>query len=461
LKSFLIFTGLYGFTAALNKIIGFIILLFLAKILSPNDFAEYGILIALQQGIVMFGSAGVIETVISRLKPDLDNKQLFSNALISFVSLTLLISLIAMSYLTFSNHGSLKNLYLYTLVILGGIFLSIISFKSQIYRIQQNHIKSIYYSFITSFLSVVFAGFFFKIYKTISSYFLGTIIGVLVPMIFLEYFNKPYFKNRLDISQICNILISSIPYLLLVLLTWLSGSGNNYIIKFIFTSKEIAKYTFLLSLCSIMLMVASALNQVWGPKFFNYVKELTFAAAEKKASFFYFTLNSLLGIFGGGFIIYYHIFLNLIGGNLILYQGMELELSLMFLTYVITTPWWHCYNHFLVSGLGAELLKTAIISSSLALLFTIILMLSFGQIGIFIAVPSQILIRSISIMYYSKKKWNVRFNWYGILIGALFLFIGVILSKVNIIFSTLSFATISVFLLLYLKNTYHLKYKNL
>lgn len=456
MKNFLFFTGLYGFTAALNKVIGFIVLLFLAKILTPDDFAEYGILIALQQGIVMFGSAGIIETVISRLKPDHDNKKMYLSALISFISLTVIISTITMLYLSFANHNVSKNLYL--LVILGGILLSIISFKSQVYRIQQNHLKSIYYSFITSFISIVFAGLFFIIYKTISSFFLGTIIGALVPMIFLEYFNKSNFNNKLDLVEVSNILISSIPYLLLVLLTWLSGSGNNYIIKYFFSSREIAKYTFLLSLCSIMLMVASALNQVWGPKFFNYVKELTFKEVESRAGFFYLLLNSLLGILGGGFIIYYHVFLNFIGGNLILYQGMELELSFMFLTYIITTPWWHCYNHFLVSGLGTKLLKIGIISSLIALFFTIILMLTFGQIGIFIAVPSQIMIRSAAIMYYSKKKWNVSFNWHGIIIGVLFLFIGVILSKFNIILSTLSFITISFMLIFYLKKMYFSKY---
>ena len=461
MKSFFIFSGLYGITAAILKLAGFVLFIWIAKILTVDEFAQFGILLAIQQGLVVFGNAGVIETTIGKLKDiqsSYDKEHLYKSSLMAFILLTIGASIIV-GFSIFSLTKQSESFHTYVVVILSGALLGLVSFKSQLYRIDEIHSRALLYSFIPALGGVVGSGICVFIFATTSSFFYGTVLGVFIPLLFLEKKFRSPEKVFFNKSESFNILIKAIPYLAIAIMSWLSGYGNNYIIDEFFTSGEVAKFTFLLSLCSIMLMLASALNQVWGPRFFKLIFRMPFTEVENRSKTFYYILNHLLGILGGFVVIMYPFFITLVGGNVLFYYDMTLELSLMFSAYIFTTPWWHCYNHFLSQGLGSSLLKISLITSSIGLFSTIMLMWLLGPIGIFIGFSVQILIRSIGILYFSKRKWEIDISLIGIIIGLGLIFIGYFISIADLGFS-LSIVVFVIFAIISLLFNYK-KYKQI
>jgi hypothetical protein len=63
-----LFAAAYALSAAVQKGAGFVIIMWLGRVLSVDNYARLGLLMALQAGLTAMASAGVVEAVIGLLR---------------------------------------------------------------------------------------------------------------------------------------------------------------------------------------------------------------------------------------------------------------------------------------------------------------------------------------------------------------------------------------------------------
>jgi O-antigen/teichoic acid export membrane protein len=207
------------------------------------------------------------------------------------------------------------------------------------------------------------------------------------------------------------------PFAVIALVGWLGGYGNNYLIQLILPSVEVARFTFVLSISSIMLLVATALNQVWNPTFYRITHERTVVEVEAKNRRFYRAQAAVLGLVGAVVVLSFPLAIRAVGGNLMAYESSRAELALLLGTYIVQSPGWHCQNYFLAYGRGSELMRICMTAGGLAIVTTAALMLSLGPMGIYLGVFSQAAARTAGTVYGARRRWPVRVSWGGVVIG--------------------------------------------
>src|SRR5262249_49426207 len=149
-------------------------------------------------------------------------------------------------------------------------------------------------------------------------------------------------------------------------------------------SAEVARFTLALSIASTLLLVAGAVNQVWAPRFYRLICERPFAEVERKNSNFHRLLAIALSLVAGLVLIVFPYVFDVLGGNLVAYRNMRVELALLLAAYVMLTPWWHCQYHFLSHARGRSFLNTTLTTSAVGLAVLLVLIRAVGPIGIYV-----------------------------------------------------------------------------
>ncbi|MGA2399112.1 MAG: lipopolysaccharide biosynthesis protein [Steroidobacteraceae bacterium] len=432
MRRLIAYSALYGTTAVAQKLLGFVVFLWLAKVLPLSEYAQFGLLYALQQALTTLGSAGVVEALIGESKEHprpKDREHLTATANLAFLFLLLPCAGIALlgwnlngahvAFDTLSYHGAVAC----------GLVLAITSFQSQLVRLSENHALSVLLTSAPVCGSLVGAFIACVSRQTLGSFFVGSALGSLIVSALLWVFPRNTWKLAFDRTILRRIAVAALPYFVIAGLGWLSGYGTNYLIGLMLHSADVARYTFALSLSSTLLLVAGALNQVWCPRFYLLARTRTFDELEGQNQRFYKVLGGALGFAGGMVAILLPWLTRLVGGNLRNYANMSVELSLLFSAYVILIPWWHCQNHFVAHNMGRTILRVVVSTSIAGVLCLLLLMWRFGSLGVYIGFLVQMLLRSIAIIFESRKHWPIRLDFSGILAGLGMLAAGFLVSS--------------------------------
>jgi len=426
------FAALYTGSAALLKLAGFIFFLWLARTLSVEDYANWGLLYAVQTALTSFGLVGIIEAVVGLLRnhrsPDEQKRLLAAGNTAFLVTLAASVALALVVWVMFAGHSQISGLTLSS-VLGAGALLAYSSLQAQLVRLEERHFASLCFSFFlpaAGFLGS-FAAFFFE--RTVESFFWGACAGLTTSMVG-TWLCRMGFHGRSRMADARPILLRVTPFITVAFLGWLSGYGNNFVIKLFFDSSEIARFTFAMAVSSVMQLVASALNQVWSPRFYRITQEMPFEHVEQKNHDFFRLQGIVLGATGGAVIALYPSLIKLVGGNLAYYQSMDVELLLLFSAYLILSPWWHCHNYFLAYDKGSIVMKIVLMTSIVGVVLWLILMWALGPIGIYVGFFTQMLTRSVGILLVARTYWPVRTSWDGVLSGVVIMFIGFAASRV-------------------------------
>jgi len=385
--------------------------------------------------LTTFALAGIVEAVIGSLKDHQVPEQrawLFANAQVAFLLETICAIVFALLVLIFFFDGSNLSMLTYASVLCGGTFLALASFHTQIVRLEEKHLLSVLFLFAPAFGGFIggFVAVFFE--RTAGAFFIGSAAGILLPLLGLSV-SHPYYKLVVVRSrEIRKILWRAAPFIGIAILGWLGGYGNNYIIDYIFMHDDVAKFTFALSLSSVMLLISVSLNQVWSPRFYRMIHERPFKEVERYNRTFFRLVSLVLGFVGGMVIVVFSWVLALFGGNLLAYQYMNLELSLLFAGYVVLIPWWQCCNHLLAHAMGTSMLNITLITSAIGICVWVVLMYLLGSIGIYLGFFIQMIVRSIGIFLAARRNWPVNVSWAGILTGLFMISIGFVFASLSI-----------------------------
>lgn len=419
-KTILSYAVLYAGSAALLKLVGFISFLYLAKVLSTVEYAEFGLMYSLQTAIITFSMAGVIEYTIAHMHRKRNSfNDVFKVANTIFLILVALVVLIIFIFysLNFTYTINTSNALL-AAVVINSVLLVYALFKSQIERLTENHKKSLIYGFVIPFVGMLCGLSCFYFFKNLFSFFAGSSFGLLISI--LPSLKRISFGTRFDILILKVALIGCLPFIGMAFFNWLSGYGNNQLLDIFFEEEAIAVFTFLFSISALMQLVATALNQVWSPRFYKITHIDPFNFVESKNQKFFKFMTLCLSVVGALLIYSLPFISGLIGGNTNVYSENQHFLIFLVAGYVVLGPWWHCQNYFLAYNKGGELFNLTIISSLIGVCISLILMSTLGEIGVYIGFFIVMLIRALLIVRKSKKYWNLRVSW-GSVFGGLFI----------------------------------------
>jgi O-antigen/teichoic acid export membrane protein len=412
----------YFSSSVISKVTTYLITIYFASSLTSDQYGVWGLLYSFQTGIVMFSTTGIIESIVvlsNERKMCGSNKKIYYASYFFFILIFIFLFILVNSYFFFFDYSQKIELKQLILIFIFSGFLAAYSLLAQIFRLEENHYRSLKFSFFIPFVSTLIGLIFFYFDRSVFTYLLGLLF---LPIInFIIDLNSLKRRISIIIKQgkiyFSYFFYRVIPYFVNSIFGWLSGYGMNLIIIFIFNSQEVARFTFILSTSSVMQLLATSFNQVWSPKLFSLVKEDRLKEAEISNSKYTIILTLLLVLFAFLVLLIYPYFLSYLGKNALMYIGSINSLFWILSGYVILTPWWHCANYFIVFDKGRQLMTLSIYANVIGLIIWVLLIYYFKASGIYIGFYFQMLIKSIFIYMYARRNWKLELNLLILLIS--------------------------------------------
>ncbi len=417
----------------MQKGFGLAIFMWLAYTLSMADYATFGLLLALQTGVATLAGAGIIESVVGLVKRD--NSQharvswLFSIANGAFVYLSMVAVVVAIVIYALPIWHANLSVVGQLSVLVGAILSAHITLQASLVRLEERHRTSMALSFIGPVTGLCASAIAVFIWKDADSFFVGYAIGLLAACFGFFVTGLGHFGISLTPAALDPIRKTIGSYMVIALLTWLSGYGNAFIVKYLFSADDVARFTFAYTVSSVMQLVATSTNQVWGPRFLKLVHELQVKDMERLNLRFFTIQGVILGVTGFAILLLLPITLEVLGGNLRSYRDINLELVLFFSAYAVSIPWWHSQNYYLVHSFGHKLKDIVFITTIGGLAIWLFLMYILGTLGIYLGFMVQMLIRSLVTFLWAKKKWGLHVSWLGPIVAIILFLIGAVAGR--------------------------------
>ncbi|OYU56003.1 MAG: hypothetical protein CFE25_01800 [Chitinophagaceae bacterium BSSC1] len=419
----------YTLASGIQKGVGFLVFMYLGSVLSISEYSDFGLKFSVYTLITLLASAGLQESVVSLMnqnREELSMNRLYraANSIFVYFSVFIVLVTVVISLVITTENYSFKN---NLLIALGAIFTSFFLFQSLIIRLEEKHLDSITLSFFPSLLGYIFGFVFFTFYKTSISFFEGIVFITFLLILLFSFKYKGFKGFGNSITDLKNILNRVLPFAIISFWGWALGYGNTFIIKYLFLDYDVALFVFIYTISSIIQLVATSMNQVWAPKFYKLYNIDSIEEIEKKNILFSTAQGLVLGISGLTILIAFPILVNHFE-KFNKFGNAKLEMFFLFSAYIVSIPWWHCQNYFMINDKGKTLMNITMFSSFIGYAIWIISMIMFGKIGIYLGFFIQSFVRSILVYYIASKKWQIKFDWKGILVGLFILAISFIIN---------------------------------
>ncbi len=426
-----IFAAAYAASATIQKGAGFLVIMWLGHILSVEDYAAFGLLMALQAAVAAFASAGIVESVIGKLhtysSPSSRQNLLRGADLVFLAMASAVAGATAIGYLSLHWRQISSALEL-SAVVSGGLFTAFFTVKSGLVRLTEEHVASVALASLPPLAGFLFGFVAFTLQGTVVSYFVGMALGLVGSLLVSLAFKPHLFVLPAHTTEAVAVAGKMPTFVLIGALGWLVGYGNTYIVEFFFKASDVAQFTFAYSLSSIMQLISTSLNQVWSPRFFARAHTVSLEELERQNSRFFVLHGAVLGAVGFALLVVTPIALQAVGGNLAHYAHMPGKLFFLFAAYALLLPWYHSQNYFLAHGRGAELMNVIIVSSLLGLALLPIAISVFGVLGVYLGFLIQMGAKSCVAMIWAWREWRLRLAYEGALLATLLIGLGAITS---------------------------------
>lgn len=413
----------YTIANGLQKGIGFFVFMYFASIMTATEYSEFGIYYSLFAIAGALASAGIFEAIVGFIKEGNNKKvqNVIGNANTVFLAQSLFFFiLIYLILLIFFNAYYRRSTDIF-IILFSAFQLGYFTFRAVVVRLDENHFFSIILSFVPAVLGYILGFLLTVIFKNSISFFEGTLIaqtGFII--IWLAAFKQKLGFFLFEKAIFFSIITKSIPFIVIALLAWILGYGNTFVIKYFFEDFQIALFIFLFTIASIIQLIATSMNQVWSPRFYNLYGITSSIELESKYRKFTILQGAILGICGSIIIILVPISSYFFEG-LSKYSSSSFEMLMLFSGYIVSIPWWQTQNYFMINDKGQELMNYTLISGVLGFLVWIILMYYLGPPGIYIGFFIQNLLKSLLVYFKARSLWKLRFQWEGMVIGCLIL----------------------------------------
>jgi len=414
-----IYAAAYGLAAIAHKGFGVLLFFGLAHGLPSSEYARFGLLYALQTGLITIATAGIVEVVIGQHAMQVnqgEGRPLYEVGNGLFVWLLPLATLVGVGIYS----GFLLDyatVWDFLLILTGAGLLAFFMLQATFFRLEEAHRPSLLLSFVPPVMGLALAYGVFLVWGTLTSFFGGMAVALLVMFGMLHWQGLIHVRANLRVSNLVFVRQELPPYILIGLLLWVTGYGSTYLVESFFNLAYVAKFTFAYTLSSALQLVATALNQVWSPRFFRLINAQPADQLERRNVLFYGWMGVVMGVVGGGLLILLRPAIDLFGGQLRSYRDITHGLDWLFAGYIVSIPWWHAQNYFYAHKEGGALLKRVSMATGLGLFAWVGLMLVLQEAGIYLGFCGLMLIRSLAVFEYAHKRWGIRLAWHGPALG--------------------------------------------
>lgn len=423
----------YAASAAVQKGVGFALFLWLAHSLSVAEYATFGLLFALVTGLAALAGGGIVEAATSLLaghRTREAQRTLFSAAnavFLGFAAASAVIVASASSWIVQITKGSAFDVLC---VAAAGICSAFFVMQSHLVRLGEDHRASLWLGFVPPLAGWAFAIAAYALIPTISSLFAGLAMGLCLSLV-------PFRMAGLGVyaasaHAVRPVLLRVGPYLAITMLAWLAGYGNSYSVELLFTSADVARYTFAYTLASIMQLVATSLNQAWGPRCLRSIRELPREQVEALNQKFFAWHGLVIGAIGALVLALLPGAIRLVGSSMSHYQGLELELFLLFAGYAMSIPWYHVQYYYFADDRGVQLLRLTLACTLAGMTAWFACMWLLGPIGVYVGALLFMSVKSLGTFAWARREWGVRVLWHGPVAALILLAAGSVSSRVVI-----------------------------
>jgi len=428
LRQLVLWSGAFALASGVVKMAYMGLVAVLAALLPPGNFAAFGMLYAAQTAMGTYAGVGVQETVIGRLskcKSDSDRDILFREAQRLFgltAGLAAVIILAVLHALDFPQLGKLSTLLA---IFLGGVNAAAV-LQSALNRLHGQYSVALCFATAVPVAGTIAGLGAFYIEKTVDAVFAGGAIGSGAVFAYLVARGRAYWPRERRKERIWQQLTGLLPFIGIATFGWAGGYGMAIAIGALFEPVEVAHYTFLITVASVAQLVATALNLVWAPRFYQLILSGEQHTAEIHSRRLYGGLSIVIGIVAAVSVGSLPWVTGAVGGNLTYYGSMRMELALLFIGYILIAPWWHAQNYFLVRNQGQRLMKVVVLTGSAGIGMWIVCMMILGPVGIYIGFILQIAAKSIGAWVAGRRTWKLRPSWGAISIGMALVMLGLL-----------------------------------
>lgn len=415
LKRYALASTLYGAAEVAARIMQVVAMLWFARTVSKETYGELALYISIQQVITLLGIAGMVEVTsghLNRFRADGALGNLFRN-MFTLMNINLLVICVCylLAYEFMKGFIGHIPLILNLCIILFGVLTARLTMSSTVLQLLENHRHAVLVKFLAAVGTYGFAMMGAYLFSTqrIYGFFLGGAAGLVLAYCVKALVVTEYEKDGggADKKLMKSILADSIPFIVVAVFGWLSGQGNNFLIKYFFTNGEIAEYAMAMNFGFALLLVQNSVSNVWVPYFYRIaasrdvrdVNELNGLVAQ----------GQLLGvsITSGVILLLFNDVLLLAGGNFIHYLNIRFYLFIVLSGYVLLTVYYRCTHYYLLHGHGRQFRDLILYSGILGTVLWIALMWGLGPVGIYIGFLVTMVLRAGAVFRYARDKWGV------------------------------------------------------
>jgi O-antigen/teichoic acid export membrane protein len=448
----------YGIAELSGRLVQFATTFYLAHQCTEAEFGVFGFLIAVQQVVALLGQAGLVELLTGRIAKaaDLRQRELEIETVyriggwyrIGWFSFSVVVLLLA---------TLIGNLAIPALLLLAaaasGFFLSKFYLESAAHQIVQHRRMAILFKVGPIILIYGVGAISFSLGgNRLLFFFIGALTALFVLTFIIRASSVSvslFQQHNVSSHGESELVRQTLPYLAVAVLGWITGYGNTVIIKFIFDSEAVARYTLAFTLTMPIFMLCNVTNQAWNPKFIELSKVWTaddLNHANAAASALQILLVSISAI---GLLLFSPLILKLMGGHLKAYADVVPEAGIMMLGYIFLHLYYRVSIFYLVNNESKRFMLNSIASGLVGLLISVILMLSCGTIGIYIGFAVANALLGVLFSSYARVRWSVQWPIKNLILAVVGVAGALLLSKnlTDIFSAIIAFCIIISFLL--------------
>ncbi len=405
-----LFAIAYAATAALQKGLGFVIFVWLARVLTVEQYATLGLLYALQSAVAALTGAGIIERTVGMLKDHVTSElrgRLFASANLVFALQSVVCAaLIVIVAAILPSLSEVPGLSL-TCIVIGGVATAYALFQAQLARLEEHHAVSLLVSFVPPLAGWLVAILLFTGKPSVESLFAGIALGVVGALLAFRFARAGVYQFNFSRQDALTMLAHIAPFIVVVFVNWLSGYGNTYLIHSFFSDAEVARFTFAYTIAAVMQLVATSMNQVWIPRFLKLVHQTTEDYIERRGRPFFLIQGAALGLCAATVLVATPVLTGWSTDSFVAYRDINEEMFFLLTAYIVSIPWYQVQNYYFAHSKGSDLMGITLLAGVLGIGVWIFSMSWLGAIGAYLGFLLFTAMRTALALMRSRRFWKV------------------------------------------------------
>lgn len=430
-----------------NLVVGFFIVPITTRMLSPEQYGIYSLLIVISQIAVILSSLAMEQSFVRFFfeeEEDTRGKLLYTTLSPFFIigSILFLIIFIFKKKISFFIIGKNDNI-IWIFLVLSIFFMTLNLFSFLVIRMKQ---RGKIYSLLTVLIKCLEFVFIFLFYISFGNNYKTLILAFLFSNIVVAFFSVFIEKKMWSLKNLkleCKtskkeLLYFSMPLVFTMALNWLFGSLDKIMIKIFWNLNEVGIYSGAFKIVSLLNVIQSGFTNFWTPTALEHYKK------NPEEINFYKKVNDYLSLTFFLLGINVLIFRNMVG----IILGKEFYSSMYVMPTLIFIPIMYLISETTMLGISFKKkskysLYVSIISTISNFIGNIILVPYFGARGAAISTGIAYIVFFASRTYFSNKLIKFNFNLKRIyIVTFLMLFYAIYLTFYNNLIFTIIFGLI-------------------